>query len=75
MTHPVDRGWAWVVLVASLGCNYLTGFLPYSVGVIHVALLDKFQEDVTSTAWAGAIYSSLQMLGGNPVEKPIDWPV
>nr|KAG5695060.1 hypothetical protein BaRGS_032553 [Batillaria attramentaria] len=64
MTHPVDRGWAWVVLVASLGCNYLSGGPRLLCWVIHVELLDKFQDDVTTTAWAGAIYSSLQMLGG-----------
>ncbi|KAK7489452.1 hypothetical protein BaRGS_00019251 [Batillaria attramentaria] len=58
-----DEGWAWVVLGACLGANYLIGVLVYFIGVIHVELLDRFQDDVTTTAWAGAIYSSLQMLG------------
>nr|KAG5695058.1 hypothetical protein BaRGS_032551 [Batillaria attramentaria] len=64
MTHPVDRGWAWVVLVASLGNRYVSGALVYLVGVIHVELLNKFHKNATTTAWAGAIFSSLQMLGG-----------
>ncbi|KAL8621761.1 hypothetical protein ACOMHN_061896 [Nucella lapillus] len=57
-----DCGYAWVVLAASVGCNYLSGVLVYFVGVIHVELLNEFRGDVTSTAWAGSLYSSLQML-------------
>ncbi|KAK7482398.1 hypothetical protein BaRGS_00026320 [Batillaria attramentaria] len=57
-----DRGGAWVVLAASVCGNYLHGVLVYLVGVIHAELLEKFQEDVTTTSWAGAVYSSLASL-------------
>ncbi|KAK7499316.1 hypothetical protein BaRGS_00009576 [Batillaria attramentaria] len=57
-----DKGWAWVVLVASLGANFLNGTLVYFVGVVHTGLLRKFQSSVTTTAWVGAIYSSLMCL-------------
>ncbi|KAK7092735.1 monocarboxylate transporter 12-like [Littorina saxatilis] len=63
VTTTVDSGYAWVILLASVGCNYVNGVLVYFVGVIHVELLIKFQDDVTTTAWVGAVYSSLQMLG------------
>ncbi|XP_076437151.1 monocarboxylate transporter 12-like [Babylonia areolata] len=58
-----DSGYAWVVLAASVGCNCLSGVLVYFVGVIQVELLHRYQDDVTTTAWAGSLYSSLQMLG------------
>ncbi|XP_070173993.1 monocarboxylate transporter 9-like [Littorina saxatilis] len=53
-----DRGWAWVVLAASMGGNLLTGVLCYFVGVIHTGLLHQFHASVTTTAWVGALYSS-----------------
>ncbi|KAK7090038.1 hypothetical protein V1264_009893 [Littorina saxatilis] len=53
-----DRGWAWVVLAASMGGNLLVGVLCYFVGVIHTGLLHQFHASVTTTAWVGALYSS-----------------
>ena len=64
MIPVTDSGYAWLVLAASVGCNYLSGVLVYFVGVIHVELLEKYRDDVTTTAWAGSVYSSLQMLAG-----------
>nr|KAG5708264.1 hypothetical protein BaRGS_021198 [Batillaria attramentaria] len=58
-----DKGWAWAVLAASSGANFLNGILVYFVGVVHAGLLKKFQSSVTTTAWVGAIYSSLETLG------------
>ncbi|KAL8580887.1 hypothetical protein ACOMHN_039587 [Nucella lapillus] len=58
--HPTDRGWAWVVLAASMGSHFLNGALAYSVGVLHVGLLHTFEsESVTMVAMAGAVNTGL----------------
>ena len=59
-----DRGWAWVVLAASMANNFLTGALCFSIGVIHVGLLRKYKESVTVTAWVGGLFSSLGAILG-----------
>ena len=60
-----DSGYAWVILAATFGCNYLLGVLVYTTGLIHLELLRTYEDDVTGTAWAGALYSSLPLLAGN----------
>ena len=64
MTVRKDGGYAWVILASSFGSNYIAGVLLYVVGVIHAELLRQNQYDVTLTAWAGALYSSLHTLAG-----------
>ncbi|XP_076453450.1 uncharacterized protein LOC143288708 [Babylonia areolata] len=56
--QQTDRGWAWAVLGASMGCNFLNGVMCYFVGVIHTGLLHKYQASVTTTAWVGALYAA-----------------
>ncbi|XP_071086024.1 monocarboxylate transporter 12-like [Haliotis cracherodii] len=53
-----------VVLVASFTTMLLGPSLPYASGVIHVALLNEFQEDVTMTAWMGSLFSCMFALTG-----------
>lgn len=60
----LDKGWAWVVLVASFGSFMLLGGTMYAVGIIHIALLERYGEDVSKTAWAGALHSALMSVGG-----------
>ena len=63
--YSADSSWAWVVLGASLGSNFLNGCLSYFVGVVHTGLIKKFQPDsVTFLAFTGAMYSSLTILAG-----------
>ena len=63
-TTHTDRGWAWVVLAATMGSTFLNGALLYFVGVVHAGLLRKFNESVSLTAWVGGLYSSLIVLAG-----------
>ncbi|XP_067670675.1 monocarboxylate transporter 12-like [Haliotis asinina] len=51
--------WAWVVVVASLCALFLNTSLSYVAGVMHVALLETFQDDVTLTSWIGSLYSCM----------------
>ena len=66
-----DQGWAWVVLVASMGSMFLNGVLAYSVGVMHAGLLRKFNESVSLTAWVGGLYTSLIVLAGESLSASI----
>ena len=36
----------------------------YAVGIIHLALLERYQEEVSKTAWTGALQSALISVGG-----------
>jgi len=62
LTKP-DQGWAWVVMFASFGAHIVSGCFAYAVGIVHSAILDRFQEDVTKTSWAGALFLCLMSLG------------
>ncbi|OWF43201.1 monocarboxylate transporter 12-like [Mizuhopecten yessoensis] len=62
--RDVDGGWAWVAMAACFVGNVLNGFLNYSVGIFHVALLEEFQEDVATTAIVGSVYAGLYSLFG-----------
>ncbi|XP_050414943.1 monocarboxylate transporter 3 isoform X2 [Patella vulgata] len=42
---------------------FLNGSLPYSVGVIHIALLDRYpDEDIITISWLGSVFSCMFML-------------
>ncbi|XP_076435795.1 uncharacterized protein LOC143275513 isoform X2 [Babylonia areolata] len=63
--HPTDGGWAWVVLVASLGSHFLNGSLVYSVGVLYTGLLHKFHsESITLVAMTAAVNTALVCTAG-----------
>ncbi|KAK6196069.1 hypothetical protein SNE40_001364 [Patella caerulea] len=50
--------WAWVVLFAAFMNMFLNGSFSYSVGVIHIALLEKYsEENVNTIAWLGSLFS------------------
>ncbi|XP_052771976.1 monocarboxylate transporter 13-like isoform X2 [Mya arenaria] len=59
----LDNGWAWVILLAAfLSFAHLGGSM-YSVGIIHNALLERFQASVALTAWVGALHTGILALG------------
>ncbi|WAR22070.1 MOT14-like protein, partial [Mya arenaria] len=60
----LDSGWAWVVLAASFLSFALLGGSMYSVGIIHNALLERFQASVGLTSWVGALHTGILSLGG-----------
>ncbi|KAL4232009.1 hypothetical protein ACF0H5_009587 [Mactra antiquata] len=62
--HDMDTGISWVVLVASFFTSFLLGGALYAVGIIHSALMDKYQESVALTSWAGALHTALPGLFG-----------
>ncbi|XP_067670381.1 monocarboxylate transporter 12-like [Haliotis asinina] len=56
--------WAWVVVAASLCALFLNTSLSSIAGVMHVALLERFQDDVTLTSWVGSLFSCMFALSG-----------
>ena len=60
----LDRGWAWVILLASFGSFLVIGGSVYGVGIIHIALLERYGQDITKTSWVGALHSSMINIGG-----------
>ena len=62
-TKP-DQGWAWVVMVASFGAHIVHGFFLYAIGILNVAFLENFQEDVGKTSWACGMFLGLYSLSG-----------
>ncbi|OWF40338.1 monocarboxylate transporter 9-like [Mizuhopecten yessoensis] len=63
LTQP-DKGWAWVVMVASFFIHCLNAGMLYGTGIIQVALLERFQKGLAVTSWAGAIYIFLMFGAG-----------
>ncbi|XP_033756573.1 monocarboxylate transporter 14-like isoform X2 [Pecten maximus] len=59
-----DTGWSWAVMAGSFGAHMVSGCFLYAVGVIHNAILERFDEDVGKTAWAAGIYLGMVSLTG-----------
>lgn len=60
----LDRGWSWVVMLACFASFFIQGGAMYAVGILHSALLDKYEGSVSMTSWAGGLYVSLCSLAG-----------
>ena len=64
-TDPdIDHGWAWVVLFAATSTQVITSTMIYCTGVIHFALLQKYQGNNAYTSLIGSLNSSLLSLVG-----------
>ena len=59
-----DRGWAWMIVIASFILQGLAMGIPYTFGIIFVALIKEFK-DVGATSWIGSIQPGLVFLTGN----------
>ena len=62
--NDIDRGWAWLVLVAVyLGIITLSTTFFFG-GVLYVALLEKYNADKAKTSLVGALNGGLLCLLG-----------
>ena len=59
-----DGGWGWVVVFSALIINVITLGCSYSLGELHVSLLDYFQESRSKTARIGSIFVAVPLLCG-----------
>ena len=59
-----DGGWGWMVVLGSfIGHFFLVG-LARSVGVIYVALLERYGESAMATALVMSLYNAVLMMLG-----------
>ena len=58
-----------MVMIGSFGAHIVHGFFLYAIGILNVAFLENFQEDVGKTSWACGIFLGLFSLAG----KLSDW--
>ena len=70
--HPdIDGGWAWVIIVSSFMCLFLTCGALYSVGIFNVIFLDNFHESTATTSLVGSLLIGLIALMGKRVGELI----
>lgn len=61
----VDKGWAWMVMFSSFGCQIITGGLLQTSGLVRYALLnDVSKENYYYISWIGSIYTGLISMAG-----------
>ncbi|KAK8386316.1 hypothetical protein O3P69_010767 [Scylla paramamosain] len=64
-SHPdVDRGWAWVILIAMFGVFVITSGLLSTTGMFYVQMLGEYGHSRSYTAWMGSLINAFFMLGG-----------
>jgi hypothetical protein len=60
----LDKGWSWVIMLTSFATLCLIGANVYGVGIMHDVLLERYNETVSLTTWAGSIHTALMNLAG-----------
>ncbi|XP_060597326.1 monocarboxylate transporter 9-like [Ruditapes philippinarum] len=58
----LDSTWSWIVMVAIFVALSVIGGTNYTVGLVHNILLEKYNETQTTTAWVGAVHTSISNL-------------
>ncbi|KAJ8317468.1 hypothetical protein KUTeg_005372, partial [Tegillarca granosa] len=59
-----DTGWAWIVLFGSFGAHVVNGCFLYCSGIVHAALLERFEQSVTFTSWTTSLAVCLMASAG-----------
>ena len=68
---PVDRGWAWMVLLASWSHSALAA-MSYLSGVYTVIFLETFHQSVALTTWCSSLHASILSLSGELFQKIVN---
>ena len=58
---PLDGGWGWMVVAASLVCNIIVDGVCFSFGIFYVEFLDYFGESKAKTAWVGSLVPGMYL--------------
>lgn len=66
----LDTAWSWVVMVAAFVAQFVIGGTNFTVGLVHVVLLEKYGASQADTAWASALYTSISNFGGIEISLP-----
>ncbi|XP_022103938.1 uncharacterized protein LOC110986399 [Acanthaster planci] len=73
--HPknLDRGWAWLIMIAALFTHILTFGMSYAtLGAFHVELLREFGGTNAETSWTGSIMLGMMLCSGPMISVFID---
>ncbi|KAL4230169.1 hypothetical protein ACF0H5_010554 [Mactra antiquata] len=62
MKPDIDRGWAWIVMIAVYLGTTVQCLNLFMGGIIHIALINKFNEGQIKTSIVGALSSGLLCL-------------
>jgi len=60
----LDVAWSWVVMFASFFVQFVIGGTNFTVGLVHIVLLERYSGSQAETAWAAALYTSISNFGG-----------
>lgn len=52
----VDRGWAWVVVVAAFLSSFVVGIMFIAFSILYMEFTDHFQSEKGVTGWIGSIF-------------------
>lgn len=59
-----DTGWAWMVLISSFFIQMLSAMIMYGTGIMKLAILEEFKEDLVKVDWLGSLHvASAQVIG------------
>ncbi|KAM9281915.1 monocarboxylate transporter 6 [Morus bassanus] len=64
--EPQDRGWAWMVLLATVLLQGLTLGFPSCIGVVFMDIQHEFQASNSETSWFPSIMVAV-LYGGGPL--------
>ncbi|XP_069138974.1 monocarboxylate transporter 4-like isoform X2 [Argopecten irradians] len=59
-----DKGWSWVVLFGAFWIMFVEGAFMGALGILHVALLERYDESNMRTAMAGSLFGCMTTSGG-----------
>ena len=62
-----DGGWGWMVVLGSFVGHFFLEGVCRSMGIIFVALLQRYGGSATATALPMSLYNTLRMVLGRPV--------
>ncbi|XP_078060180.1 monocarboxylate transporter 14-like [Mustelus asterias] len=73
ITSPnIDRGWAWMVILASFIMHVLVMGSQMALGILYVEWLEEFNQSRGLTAWIGSLAMGLSLIVGPFVSFFVD---
>ncbi|XP_067897634.1 monocarboxylate transporter 14-like [Heterodontus francisci] len=73
ITNPnVDRGWAWMVVLASFTMHVLVMGSQMALGILYVEWLEEFNQSRGLTAWIGSLAMGISLIVGPFVSFFVD---
>ena len=64
-----DGGWGWVVVLAGFMVHFIMGGIGYTFGIFLDPLVEHFNSDKGTVAWAPSLAGGVNMLAGKIYNK------